>query len=84
MKPDPVILCVAGVCTPVACYLAVKIANDVVASRPDAPNQNFMVLSFLVLMLSIVVGVCLFSFGLARLFDGRQRRRGDEAGDGRP
>jgi hypothetical protein len=56
----------------------------VVASRPDAPNQNFIVLSFLVLMLSIVVGVCLFSFGLARLFDGRQRRRGDEAGDGRP
>ncbi len=75
MKPDPVILCAAGVCVPVVFYIALDIADGVVVSRSDAPNQNFMVLSGLLLYLSIVVGVCLFSFGVGRLLDDRAKRR---------
>src|SRR5690606_4964532 len=60
---------------PVVTYFVALEVNEIVASRSTAPDQNFMVLSFLVLLLSGVVGVCLFSFGLARMIDDRSRAR---------
>lgn len=68
-------MCLVGPPLPVVTYFVVLKVNEIVASSSDSPNQNFMVLSFLVLVLSVVVGVCLFSFGLAWLIADRHRSR---------
>lgn len=74
MKPDPIILCAVGVLTPIVCFIALQIANDAVASASEAPNQNFMVLSFLGFLLSIAIGVGLFSLGVAMMLSQRRKR----------
>ncbi len=68
-------MCFVGPPLPVVTYFVLLKINEIVASRSDSPNQNFMVLSFLVLVLSVVVGVCLFSFGLAWLIADRRRSK---------
>ncbi len=74
MRVDPIILCAAGVLLPVVTYIAMDIANGVVASRSSAPDQNFMVLSFLVFLASIAGGIGLVTLGVALMLRDRERR----------
>lgn len=75
VRDAPIIMCLVGPPLPVVTYFVTMMVNEMVASRSDAPNQNFMVLSFLILVLSVVVGVCLFSFGLAWMIADRRRSK---------